>query len=77
MAQLIAIDLTATDADKARFTDLKSTHQPDLRGGMDYIDSARHANYVETHTYQHVMSEIRDTFGWPAVDDSSFPTRSA
>ncbi len=76
MAQLIAIDLTATGADKARFTDLKSTHQPDLRGGMDYIDSARHANYVETHTYQHVMSEVRDSFGWPAVDDSSFPTRS-
>jgi hypothetical protein len=39
---------------------------------MAYIDSPRHANYVETHTYQHVLAEVRDSFGWPAVDDGYF-----
>jgi cation diffusion facilitator CzcD-associated flavoprotein CzcO len=72
MAQLVAIDLTATGAAKERFRELKSGHHPDLRGGMAYIDSPRHANYVETHTYQHVLAEVRDSFGWPAVDDGYF-----
>jgi cation diffusion facilitator CzcD-associated flavoprotein CzcO len=72
MAQLVAIDLTATGAAKERFAGLKAGHHPDLRGGMAYIDSPRHANYVETHTYQHVLAEIRDSFGWSAVDDGYF-----
>lgn len=72
MAQLVAIDLSATGAAKARFRELKSHHHPDTRGGMQYIDSPRHANYVETHAYQHVLAEIRDSFGWPPVDDAYF-----
>jgi hypothetical protein len=72
MAQLIAIDLTATGAAKQRFAELKAGHHPDLRGGMEYLDSPRHANYVETHTYQHVLAEVRDSFGWPPLDDESF-----
>ncbi len=39
---------------------------------MEYLDSPRHANYVETHTYQHVLAEVRDSFGWPALDDGYF-----
>lgn len=72
MAQLIAIDLTATGAAKERFAALKASHHPDLRGGMEYLDSPRHANYVETHTYQHVLGEVRDSFGWPPLDDGYF-----
>jgi len=72
MAQLVAIDLTVTGAAKQRFAELKGTHYPDLRGGMDYLDSPRHANYVETHTYQHVLAEVRDSFGWPPLDDGYF-----
>jgi hypothetical protein len=63
MAQLVAMDLTLEGADKELFTGMKATHQPDLRGGMQYIDTPRHANYVETHTYQGVLAEIRKQFG--------------
>ena len=36
---------------------------------MTYIDSPRHTNYVETHTYQHRLAEFRDEFGWPDIDN--------
>ena len=71
MAQLIAYDIRATDSDKQRLHELRQTHHPDLRGGMDYIDTPRHANYVETHTYQHVLAELRDSFGLDAVDENT------
>jgi len=63
MAQLVAMDLTLEGGDKEQFAELKRTHHPDLRGGMHYIDTPRHANYVETHTYQGVLAEIRQQFG--------------
>jgi hypothetical protein len=72
MAQLVAIDLSVAGPEKARFRHLKSSHYPDLRGAMQYIDSPRHASYVETHTYQQVLAEIREAFGWPAVDNAYF-----
>ncbi|MEU3342628.1 NAD(P)-binding domain-containing protein [Streptomyces sp. NPDC006668] len=72
MAQLIAFDITSTGDDKSRFTELKRTHRPDTRGGMEYIDTPRHANYVETHTFQHVLGEIREQFGLAAVDHDTF-----
>jgi hypothetical protein len=72
MAQLVAVDLTAAGSAKQRFAELKASHYPDLRGGMQYLDSPRHANYVETHTYQHVLAEVRDSSGWPALDDNYF-----
>lgn len=69
MAQLIAFDIAATGETKQGFTALKRSHDPDLRGGMTYIDSPRHVNYVETHTFQHVLGEIRDMFGIPPLTD--------
>ena len=60
MAQLVAIDLSVAGSEKARFRHLKSSHYPDLRSSMQYLDSPRHASYVETHTYQHVLAEIRE-----------------
>jgi Flavin-binding monooxygenase-like len=72
MAQLIAYDISATDSDKQRLRELKRTHRPDMRGGMDYIDSPRHANYVETHTYQHVLAELRESFGLDAVGEDTY-----
>jgi len=71
MAQLIAYDICAADSDKQRLRELKRTHHPDVRGGMDYIDTPRHANYVETHTYQHVLAELREGFGLAAVNEET------
>lgn len=71
MAQLILIDIHArvTGEKRDRIQQLKRSDQPDLRGNMTYIDSPRHTNYVETHTYQHKLAEVRDEFGWPDPDD--------
>lgn len=71
MAQLILIDIhTRTTGEKrARIQELKQSDQPNLRGSMTYIDSPRHTNYVETHTYQHRLAEFRDEFGWPDIDN--------
>jgi hypothetical protein len=69
MAQLIAFDIAATGETKQRFTELKRTHDPNVRGGMEYIDTPRHVSYVETHTFQHVLAEIRDVFGIEPLTD--------
>jgi hypothetical protein len=71
MAQLILIDIhaRATGEKRDRIQELKQSDQPNLRGNMTYIDSPRHTNYVETHTYQHKLAEFRDEFGWPDIDN--------
>lgn len=74
MAQLVVGDIRATLSGdgRQRLRELKASHQPDLRGDMTYIDSPRHANYVEVHTYMHVLDELRREFGWPAPDDTFY-----
>jgi hypothetical protein len=69
MAQLVAMDLTLSGEYKAAFREMKRSHRPDLRGGQHYIESPRHANYVETHTYQHVLADVREQFGLPSLTD--------
>jgi hypothetical protein len=39
---------------------------------MDYIDSPRHASYVEVHTYMHVLDELRRELGWAAPDEAFY-----
>ncbi|HWE33504.1 MAG TPA: NAD(P)-binding domain-containing protein [Solirubrobacteraceae bacterium] len=74
MAQLVVGDIKAnlTGENKQRLRELKATHHPDLRGGIDYIDSPRHASYVEVHTYMHVLDELRRELGWPAPDEEFY-----
>jgi hypothetical protein len=74
MAQLVVGDIkaTLTGENKQRLRELKATHHPDLRGGMDYIDSPRHVSYVEVHTYMHVLDELRRELGWPAPDEKFY-----
>ena len=76
MAQLIAFDIAAHGENKRRFNELKRTDAPDMRGGMEYINTPRHANYVETHTFQHVLEEVRKQFAIePLTEDSFDPLR--
>ncbi|UDY24778.1 amino acid permease [Nocardioides sp. Kera G14] len=74
MAQLIVMDIRAreTGLHRDELLALKATDFPDLRGGIAYIDSPRHANYVESHTYQAYLAELRDRFGWPDPDHSFY-----
>jgi hypothetical protein len=79
MAQLVAGDIQATISGegKERLRELKTHAQPDLRGEMTYLDTPRHANYVEVHTYMHVLEQLREEFGWPAPDDGFYESMRA
>lgn len=74
MAQLIMIDINAreTGVRKTELTQLKRTDTPDLRGGVKYVDSPRHTNYVERSTYMAYLAQFRDRFGWHDVDDHTY-----
>ena len=74
MAQLVVIDAyahrTGRGLDEIRA--LRESDAPDLRGGHHYIDSPRHATYVDSATYQHVMAEFRDRFGFADPGDDFY-----
>jgi amino acid transporter len=74
MAQLVAMDIRAreTGIHREELLALKARDRPDLSGGIDYIDSPRHANYVESHAYQAYLAELRDRFSWNDVDEETF-----
>ncbi len=74
MAQLIVMDIRAreTGVHRAELRALKASDRPDLRGGIAYIDSPRHANYVESHAYGSYLAELRDRFGWPDLSDEFY-----
>jgi hypothetical protein len=74
MAQLVMIDINAreTGVRKEELAELKRTDTPDLRGGVKYVDSARHANYVERTTYMAYLAKLRDRFGWFDIDDHTY-----
>jgi amino acid transporter len=74
MAQLVMIDIDAreTGKRKSELEELKRNDTPDLRGGMTYVDSPRHANYVERGTYLNYLAAFRERFGWPDLDESSY-----
>jgi amino acid transporter len=74
MAQVILADINAreTGVMRAEMAALKAGDRPDLRGGKAYIDSPRHANYVEATTFAHILAGFRRRFGWPDLDDESF-----
>lgn len=74
MAQLIVMDIRAreTGEHRAELLERKASDHPDLRGGIAYIDSPRHANYVESQAYQNYLAKLRDRFGWPDPDHSYY-----
>ena len=74
MAQLIMIDINAreTGVHKEELTELKRTDTPDLRGGVQYVDSARHTNYVERTTYMAYLAKLRDRFSWFDIDEHTY-----
>jgi amino acid transporter len=79
MAQLIVMDIRAreTGTHKAELDRLKSDDTPDLSGGMRYLDSPRHANYVNSQAYQAYLAELRDRFDWPDVTETTYAATQA
>src|SRR5882757_788456 len=74
MAQLVVMDIRARETGEHRdhLRLLKATDHPDLRGGTAYLDSPRHANYVESHAYQQRLAELRDAVDWPDLGERSY-----
>ena len=74
MAQLIVMDIRARETGEHReaIQALKASDTPDVRGGVHYVDSPRHTNYVESSTYQRYLAELRDRFDWPDLDDEFY-----
>ncbi|HKE63631.1 MAG TPA: amino acid permease [Micromonosporaceae bacterium] len=73
MAQLIVLDATARELGGevwASWRERKVTDRPDLRGGKSYVDSRRHANYVDAMTYQVVLADLRDRYGLGDVPET-------
>jgi amino acid transporter len=73
MAHMIVLDITAREVGGdvwAAWSARKASDRPDLRGGKVYLDSPRHANYVDAETYQVVLADIRDRFGVGEVPTS-------
>jgi cation diffusion facilitator CzcD-associated flavoprotein CzcO/amino acid transporter len=82
MAQMAAMDAYLRQSGEGLdvWRRMKAEDQPNLRGAMTYVDSPRHANYVDVAVYRRILSEIRERFGWPDPDDSlyeSLRTRAA
>ena len=84
MAQMVAMDafieqsgiepsgVGQSGAGREAWRRMKAHDRPDLRGASTYIDSPRHANYVDVDVYRRVLSEIRERFGWPDPDDALY-----
>ena len=74
MAQLAAMDAVLEHCGEAgrRWAEMKATDHPDLRGTATYVDSPRHANYVDVTTYRRVLATIRERFGWPDPSDALY-----
>jgi cation diffusion facilitator CzcD-associated flavoprotein CzcO/amino acid transporter len=75
MAQMAAMDAVLEQSGRASaegWSRMKAEDRPDLRGASTYVDSPRHANYVDVAVYRRVLAEIRETFGWPDPSDELY-----
>jgi hypothetical protein len=57
---------------RQELAELKRTDDPDLRGGVAYLDTPRNANYVENETYVHYLADLRDRFEWADLDELTY-----
>ena len=74
MAQMIVMDIRARETGRFRdeFRALKRADFPDLSGGMKYVDSDRHATYVQVDTYVDYLARLRDSFEWADFDADAY-----
>lgn len=74
MAQVIVADIHARETGLRRdvLDRLRESHFPDLRGGKAYVDSPRHAAYVDKDAYRDVLMSLLRDLGWPAPSDDGF-----
>lgn len=70
MAMLIAQAIEAQAVGGQRSATLATRlakPEPDLGGGVSYVESARHTGYVNKKTYVRAMKDFQRALGWPAL----------
>ncbi len=74
LAQMAAMDAYIQQSGNGldEWTRMKADDKPNLRGDKRYIDSPRHANYVDADVYRRILSELREKFGWPDPSDALY-----
>ena len=74
IAQMIAMDayIEETGYGRAEWQRMKTEDHPNLRGVTKYIDSPRHANYVDVQCYREQLFDTYAKFDWPAPCDSLY-----
>jgi len=74
MAQMVAMDavIEQSGVERETWRRMKAEARPDLRGASTYVDSPRHANYVDVTVYRRVLAEIRQAFRWPDPSDALY-----
>jgi len=50
----------------AKFHALKAMDRPNLKGGIEYVDSARHATYVKRSVFHRYSNKLMRKFKWKA-----------
>lgn len=56
----------------ARFDRMIATDQPDLTGGIAFVDSPRHGNYVDSRTYRNYLRTLGKRMGWAGLTPGMF-----
>lgn len=56
----------------ARFDRMIAGDRPRLNGGIRFVDSPRHAAYVDSHAYRNYLATVRKRMGWPALTPGMF-----
>nr|WP_315430916.1 NAD(P)-binding domain-containing protein [uncultured Albidiferax sp.] len=59
-------------ASAARFAHLIQTDQPDLSGGIRFVESNRSNGYVDAHAFRNYLKNVRSRMGWAELTDSTF-----
>jgi hypothetical protein len=72
MAQMAAMDAYLEQKDETEWLRLKQDDRPNLRGTKNYIDSPRHANYVDVDVYRRILADLRERFAWPDPDNKLY-----
>ena len=80
MADLIARAILAQrdrPNEARRLAHMVRDDRPDLTGGVRYVDSARHAGYVEINAFRKQIKRVRRRMGWPDIARGHYERASA
>lgn len=75
MAQMIAQGICTQIKGGSKWKKLQSIVQgkePNLTGGVRYVDSDRHRGYTNAKAYNKAAKKFRKTMGWPELDPGMF-----